>query len=200
MATIEFFYDFTSPYSYLAATQIKQLAQKTGAAFQPKPFVLGAVFKAVGTEKIQAEFPAKGRAMWLDVAAWAKDYDVPLRFPDVFPVNSIKAARAVLAVADPEKAWQLTERIYRAYWSENADISQPDLLGKLVADVGLNALEVLAATDTPEIKDRLRANTTDAIERGAFGAPTIFVGDQLFFGNDRLHFVERAAKGERVHE
>jgi 2-hydroxychromene-2-carboxylate isomerase len=199
MATLEFFYDFTSPYSYLAATQIRELAIRTGANFQPKPFVLGAVFKSVGTEKIQAEVPAKFAVLARDIAAWARDYGVPLQFPDVFPVNSIRAMRSVLAVAEPAQSWKLARRIYLGYWGENVDIGQPEQLGKLIADVGLNAADVLTAAESPEIKAKLRTHTDDAIARGAFGAPTIFVEDQMFFGNDRLMFVERAARGERVY-
>jgi 2-hydroxychromene-2-carboxylate isomerase len=199
MATIEFFYDFTSPYSYLAASQIRELAIRTGSGFQPKPFVLGAVFKAVGTDKIQAEVPAKAALLVKDLAAWARDYGIPFQWPDMFPVNSVKASRAVLAVADAALSWKLVRRIYLAYWGENVDIAQPDQLARLIAEVGLNPEEILALTETQDIKAKLRANTDDAIARGAFGAPTIFVGDQLFFGNDRLMFVERTARGERVY-
>lgn len=199
MATIEFFYDFTSPYSYLASTQIKALADRVGAKLEPKPFALGGVFKAVGTDKIPAENPYKAQYMARDASAWARDYGVPFSFPDNFPANTIKAMRAVLVVEDPALAWKLTEALYRAYWGEGRDISQVDVLSEVLTKVGLNAADVLAGTDRPEVKAKLKANGEDAVSRGAFGAPCMFVGDQMFLGNDRLHFVERAAKGEQVY-
>jgi 2-hydroxychromene-2-carboxylate isomerase len=198
MATIEFFYDFTSPYSYLASTRVKEVADRTGATFEPRPFALGGVFKAVGTDKIPAENPYKAAYMARDVAAWARDYGVPFAFPDTFPANTIKAMRAVLAVEDRSDAWRLTQALYNAYWGEGRDISQLDVLMDVITKADLNAADLLTATERPEIKARLKANGEEAVARGAFGAPAIFVGEQMFIGNDRLHFVERAAKGEQV--
>ncbi len=198
MPAIEFFYDFTSPYSYLAATQIENVAARAGVSFAPKPFVLGAVFKAVGNQG-PASYPAKAAYSLKDVAAWSELYGIPFTFPDAFPINAMKAHRLVLAVADEAAAWKLSLRIYRAYWGEGQDITNVQLLADLATESGLDAPALLARTEQQDIKDRLRANTDSAIERGAFGAPTFFVGDQMFLGNDRLMFVERAARGEQVY-
>jgi 2-hydroxychromene-2-carboxylate isomerase len=199
MATIEFFHDFSSPYSYLAATRIKELAERTKADFQPKPFVLGAIFKARNTS-LPALIPVRAAYMYKDITAWARDYGIPITLPENFPINAIKAMRAVLAVSDPGKSWNLTRLIYDAYWGQGRDISQADVLAEVLARAELDPAEILAATERQEIKDQLRANTDSAFDRGAFGAPTIFVDDQMFLGNDRLPFVERAARGERLHD
>lgn len=199
MATIEFFFDFASPYSFLAAMKLPEIAQRTEATLLPKPFVLGAVFKASGNN-MPGALPAKAAYMFNDLKAWARDYGVRLQYPESWPVNAIKAARMVVALEDPTQRMQLTDRIYRAYWSDNLDITNADVLAKLASDAGLDGLGLLSQTESQPVKDRLRSYTDDAVARGAYGAPTIFVGDQMFVGNDRLHFVERAAKGERVYD
>lgn len=198
MALIEFFFDFSSPYSYLASTQVERVAKAAGAPFEAKPFVLGAVFKASGNTAPGA-IAAKAVYIARDVGAWARTYGVPFSFNDRFPVNAIRAHRMVLAVDDPALRWRVIQRIFRAFWGENADITDAAVLATLLREAGADADAATARHETPEVKDRLRANTDDAIARGAFGAPSFFVGDELFVGNDRLPFVERAAKGERIY-
>lgn len=197
MPTIEFFYDFSSPYSYLASERIREVAARTGAAFAPKPFVLAAVFKATnpGRNFVPAQLAHLGR----DVTAWADHLGIAFAFPSQFPVNAMRAHRLVLGVDDADAAWRLAGRIFRAMWAEGRDITSDEVLAQLAAAEGLDAAALLEKSEQPEIKARLREYTDDAIARGAFGAPTMFVGDQMFFGNDRLHFVERAANGERVY-
>ena len=199
MATIEFFYDFSSPYSFLAAMKLPEIAQRTGATLEWKPFVLGAVFKTIGSNP-PAAIPAKGAYMLQDLKAWADDYGVPFHFPSAFPINAMKAMRMVVALESQADRAKLTDRIYRAYWSENQEITESDVLAKLAAEVGFDGAALLATTEQPSVKNLLRAYTDDAVARGAFGAPAVFVGDQLFTGNDRLHFVERAARGERIYK
>jgi 2-hydroxychromene-2-carboxylate isomerase len=156
------------------------------------------VFKALGTT-LPASSPPRATYMFRDVSAWARDYGIPFQLPEVFPVNAIKAMRSVLAVPDADASWNLALSIFKAYWGEGRDISRPDVISELVGAVGLNAADVLAATERQDIKDTLRGNGEEALARGAFGAPTIFVGEQMFVGNDRLPFVERAARGEQVY-
>lgn len=198
MADIEFFYDFTSPYSYLASTQVARVAERAGVLLHPRPFVLGAVFKATGND-IPARIPAKAAHMLNDLAAWARDYDAPFHFPQVFPVNAIKALRLVIAAGERDAGWQLAQRVFRAYWADGKDIAELPVLAALVTESGLDAGALFSRIEQQEVKDALRRNTDDAIERGAFGAPTFFVNGQMFVGNDRLAFVERAAKGERLY-
>jgi 2-hydroxychromene-2-carboxylate isomerase len=198
MPTIEFFYDFSSPYSYLAAMKLPEVAHRTGATLRYRPFVLGAVFKAAGNH-MPAEIAAKAAYQLKDLQAWANDYGVPFNFPDVFPLNAIKAARMAVALETEADRAKLTERVYKAYWGENKDITDVGVLAQLANEAGFDGAALVARTDQQAVKDALRANTDDAIARGSFGAPTMFVGEQMFIGNDRLVFVERAAKGEQIY-
>ena len=191
MKKVEFFFDLSSPYSYLAATQMRPLAERTGAEIAWKPMVLGAVFKTVGNE-MPARVPHKARWMGNDLQRWADHYGVEWRWSSHFPVNAIKAMRLVLV--DEAKAADVTLAAFRALWVEDRDITTPGELGRIAETGGLDAAAALAAIETPAIKDRLRANTDEAIARGAFGAPTMFVGDEMHWGNDRLQFVEAALR------
>lgn len=195
---IEFFFDFSSPYSYLASTQVAQVAARAGATFEAKPFVLGAVFKGSGNV-MPGTVPAKALHMLRDLGAWARDYGVPLRFNARFPFNAIKAHRAVLAVDDEAARWRAVRRIFAATWGEDADVTDEAELGRLLGEAGCDAAAALAKCESQAVKDRLRALTDDALTRGAFGAPTFFVGGEMFVGNDRLAFVERAARGKRLY-
>jgi 2-hydroxychromene-2-carboxylate isomerase len=188
---VEFFFDLSSPYSYLAATQLKPLAARHGAEIAWKPMVLGALFKAVGND-MPARVPHKARWMGNDLARWADQYGVPWRWSSHFPINAIKAMRLVLV--DDAKAGDVTLAAFASMWAEDRDITTPEELARIAERGGLDTAAALAAIETPAIKDRLRANTDEAIARGAFGAPTMFVGDEMHWGNDRLHFVEAALR------
>lgn len=196
MATIEFFYDFTSPFSYLASTQVDGIVQRTGATLVAKPFLLGAVFKAAGGHSI-LESPARLAHNMKDIHVWAKEYGVPFNFPTAWPANTIKAARLVAASGDA--GWGLSKRLFNAFWAGERDITQLDVLAAIAAEAGLDADALMARIEQQDVKDQVRAWTDEAVARGAFGAPTFFVGDQMFFGNDRLAFLERAARGERLY-
>ena len=191
MKKLELFFDLSSPYSYLAATQVEALAERTGAEVAWRPMVLGAVFKAVGNE-MPARVPHKARWMGQDLQRWAELHGVPLRFSSHFPLNTIKAMRLVLV--DDSKAAAVALAGFRAMWAEDRNITEEPELRRIAELGGLDPATALQAIETPAIKDRLRANTDEAVARGAFGAPTLFVGDELFWGNDRMHFVEAALR------
>lgn len=194
MKTIEFFYDFSSPYSYLAATELPTVAKRAGAALRYRPFVLAAVFKATGND-MPAKIAAKATYMLKDLERWSKHQNVPFRFSSHFPANTIKAMRLALVAEEQGKGEDFTQAAFRAMWAEDRDLANADVLADLAQASGLDVVAAMAAIETPAIKDKLRANTDDAIARGAFGAPAIFVGDELFWGNDRMAFVESAARG-----
>jgi 2-hydroxychromene-2-carboxylate isomerase len=188
---LEFFFDLSSPYSYLAATQVQPLADKTGAALIWRPMVLGAVFKATGNE-MPARVPGKARWMGNDLQRWAEHYGVTFRFSSHFPANTIKAMRLVLV--DDAKAGAVAMAGFRAMWADDRDLTDDGVLRSVAEMGGLDPAAAMQAIETPAIKDKLRANTDEAVARGAFGAPTMLVGDELFWGNDRLHFVEAALR------
>lgn len=191
--TVEFYFDFSSPYSYLAATQLPDLAKRVGARIDYRPFVLAAVFKAT-TNDMPAKVPAKGQYMFKDLERWAEFYGVRFKFSSHFPANTIKAMRLVLVADEQGKAEAVTLGLFRAMWAEDRDLNDPVVLADIAEKAGLDSATALAAIETQPIKDRLRAHTDAAVAKGAFGAPAMVVGDELFWGNDRLHFVERALK------
>ncbi|MCY1012953.1 DsbA family protein [Nannocystis pusilla] len=156
--------------------------------------LLGGVFKARGTPQNLAATlnPAKARHNLDDIRRAAQRAGVPLRMPPNHPMRTVEALRCVLA-AGP--SLPLVHRIYRAYWDENADIADREVLARALADVGLDAAAILARAESPEIKDELRRRTDEAVARGVFGVPTYFVGDELFWGQDRADMVEAALGG-----
>lgn len=191
---IELFFDIGSPYSYLAVTQLPALAERTGAEIEWKPFLLGGVFKAIDSQP-PATIEAKARFMLADLERWSKRYGVPLKFPSRFPLNTLKTQRALVAVqrlGQGDRVPDFALALFRAYWAEDRDVSDEGEIVRIANDVGLDGEAVRAAMGEQETKDRLRELTEEAVSRGAFGAPTMFVGDQMFWGNDRLDFVEQA--------
>ena len=193
--SIEFFWDAASPYTYLAATQVGALAARAGVAVNWRPFLLGKVFEATGN-RMPASVPAKAKHLFSDVQRWAQHYGVPVAFPKVFPVNSVLALRAGIAAAGQGKGPEFALALMKAYWADGADISQPQVVGAVAGALGLDAAALLAQTQEQALKDQLRANTEEAVRRGAFGAPTFFVGEQMFWGNDRLVLLEEFLRGK----
>ncbi len=200
MATVEFFYDYSSPWTYLAFTKIDGLCRKYNADLQWRPFLVGGVFNTVNPsvyEFREKGVPAKQQYMAKDMSDWARYYGLKIVMPpSVFPVNSVKALRgALVALEHPGKFLPYSYRVFETYWGEDQDISQDEVLRKIVAAVGLDEEEYFDKITRQDYKDRVRANTDAVIERGGFGTPTIYVnGDSMFFGNDRLVLVEEELK------
>jgi 2-hydroxychromene-2-carboxylate isomerase len=194
MKHVDFYFDLSSPYSYLAATQLGPLAARHGATVAWKPMVLAAVFKAADNH-MPAQSPPKAKYMFDDLARWAAKYGVPFVMNARFPMNTIKPERLILAAEPTGRAAELALALFRAMWVEDKDISSADVMRDIAGGLGVDADALLAATDSPAVKDKLRANTDAAIALGCFGAPTMVVGDAIFWGNDRLDFVEDALRG-----
>ena len=195
MATLEFFYDFVSPYSYLASTRVEGLAARTGATLRWRPFLLGGVLKATGN-RAPIEVAAKGRHMLTDLERWSRRLGVPLHFPAPFPFASILALRAAFAAEAAGQLVPYTHAVYRARWADRRDIADPAVLAAVAIEAGLDGAALVAAA--PGYKEALMKQTQEAIDRGAFGAPACFVGKALFIGNDRLDFVEEALRAART--
>ncbi|SEU33618.1 2-hydroxychromene-2-carboxylate isomerase [Stigmatella erecta] len=189
--TLEFFFDYASPYSYLASAQVEALAARTGAELRWRPFLLGAVFKATGNQSPVTN-PAKARYLLKDLADWARLLGLPdFRMPDSFPTNSLQAGRLGLVAAEQGLIVPFSHAAYRAAFAEGKNLADPAVLTEVARAAGLEPEKVLARIENQEIKDALKRNTEEAIARGAFGAPTFFVGEDMFFGNDRLPLVEQ---------
>jgi 2-hydroxychromene-2-carboxylate isomerase len=193
MTTLEFFYDYASPYSYLADTQVEALTERTGAELVYRPILLGAVFKATGNRSpIQEPVEAKRRHSSFDIPRWAAYYGVPLRFNPHFPINTLTLMRLAHAAQRANVFAPFHRAAFSAMWEQERDMGNPEVVAEVLEEAGLDARALLEAAQDPEIKQALKQATEEAIELGAFGVPTFRVGDELFFGNDRLPLVEAA--------
>ena len=191
MKRVEFFFDYASTYSYLAHQEIEELAARHDAEIVFKPMVLGFVFKATGNT-MPAAVPAKGAYMVHDVRRWVRHYGLPFHMPSVFPVNTIRALRTAVAALEEGTFPAYHHAVMQGYWANDQDIGDAEVLAALASAAGLDGPRLVGRAEEGPIKDRLKKNTDEAIERGVFGAPTFFVGDQMFWGNDRLEFVGEA--------
>jgi 2-hydroxychromene-2-carboxylate isomerase len=199
MATLEFFYDVGSPWTYLAFHRIEALATEAGAELVWKPILVGGVFNAVNPGVYAARAnPSKPRWDYMakDLQDWARSYGLRIVWPPtVFPVNSVRAMRGALAAFDAGRGPEFSRAAFEAYWGDDRDISRDDVLADVAARAGLDPAELLPALSAPALKQRLRANTDELVARGGFGSPTIFVdGVDMYFGNDRLALVREALR------
>ncbi|MBI3185648.1 MAG: 2-hydroxychromene-2-carboxylate isomerase [Myxococcales bacterium] len=194
MIAVEFFYDFASPYSYLASTRVEEVARRAGAAVRFRPFLLGGVFKATGNHP-PGEVPAKARYLLVDLHRWAERYAVPFRWPSTFPIPSLLALRSALVAEKHGKLVPFTHAVFRAIYEQDLDVARPEVVARIADGVGLAGEAV--ASEAERMREALKAQTQEAVDRGAFGAPSFFVGEELFVGNDRLDFVEEALARSR---
>jgi len=193
--TVEFFYDFGSPTVYLAATQLPTIAGTVGATIDWRPMLLGGVFKSTGNQSPVA-VSAKAVYMNDDLQRFAKRYEVPFRFNPHFPINTLALMRGAVAYKDDAVASSTyRDAIFTAIWVNARNLNEPDVIKQVLGDAGLDPAELMNRIGKQTVKDQLIANTEEAVNRGVFGAPTFFVGDQMFFGQDRLDFVTEALSG-----
>ncbi len=195
MPQLEFFYDVGSPWTYLAFHRIQETAERMQADLCWKPVLVGGVFNEVNQsvyEQRANPVPAKARYLAKDLQDWARYCGLEIRWPSVFPVNSVKAMRGALAALEQERCVPWSRACFELYWGEDRDLSQDEVLKEAAERAGLEPDALLARIAEDDIKKKLRDNTSDLIARGGFGSPTIFVGDSMFFGNDRLPLIEAA--------
>jgi 2-hydroxychromene-2-carboxylate isomerase len=188
--TVEFFFDVGSPASYLAWTQLPRLCEAAGAELVYKPMLLGGVYQATGNASPGA-IPAKGRYTVRDYERHARKYGVPYVNNPHFPIITLFLMRAVTGVQlrEPERLQDLLAAVFKAMWIDALDLNQPALTAKTLADAGFSPEAVQALAADPEVKAVLKATTDEAVARGVFGAPTSFVGDEMFFGQDRMDMI-----------
>lgn len=189
---IDFYFDFSSPYGYLASARIDELAARHGRDVTWRPILLGAVFKITGGQPLPT-IPLKGSYAVHDIARTARRLKVPFKLPSRFPVATTAPSRAFYWVhdRDPVLARTLAHALFRAYFAEDRDISNPEVTGNVAAKLEVSKEELLQALNEPAVKERLRSEVDAAIERGVFGSPYIVVDGEPFWGVDRLEHVER---------
>ena len=192
---VEFYYDFSSPYTYVASTRIEKICEDTDVELEWKPFLLGGVFNEIGSTPA-IEIDNKIGYLRQDFERVARYYDVDFNFPDLFPLNSVRSMRGAFAAIEIGKLVEYSHAMFRAYWVDGVDLSKPDLIAEAVNKIGFDADWFIDRIGEQDIKDKLRDETNIAIERGVFGAPTMFVDSKMFWGNDRLDFLERYLNGE----
>jgi 2-hydroxychromene-2-carboxylate isomerase len=182
--TLEFLFDFGSPTSYIAYKRLPPIVARTGAVVDYVPMLLGGVFKATGNAS-PAEIPAKGRWMNADLARFARKYGVTFNRNPYFPINTLHLMRGATGLIDDARFMAYVEAVFDAMWRDPKNLGDPAELVAVLHRAGLTPDEFQALTAREDVKARLKT-------RGAFGAPTMFVGDEMFFGQDRLDFVEEA--------
>ncbi len=194
--TVEFFFDFGSPTTYLAHTQLPRLARESGARLVYRPMLLGGVFKATGNAS-PVTVPAKGRWMGQDIARWAARYGVPFAFNPHFPVNTLTLMRGAvgLQMRQPEIFERYLDAVFDAMWVQPRNLGDAGEIAAVLRPLGMDPETFVALVGDAQVKAALVAHTEEAVARGVFGAPTCFVGDQMHFGQDRLDFVREALAG-----
>jgi len=193
---IEFFFDCSSPWTWLAFHNVQPLARELGVEIRWRPVLVGGIFNAVNPsvyEFRERGIPAKQAYLVKDLQDWARLAGLTIHFPPtVFPVNSVKAMRGCILVEPEGKLVPFAQAVFEAYWTHDRDISQDAVLGELCERVGVEPGAFFEGIARPETKAHLKANTDEVIARGGFGSPTMFVGDDMYFGNDRLTLVREA--------
>jgi 2-hydroxychromene-2-carboxylate isomerase len=191
--TFDYYFDFGSPASYLAFTQLPKLSEQTGAAAVYKPMLLGGVFQATGNQS-PVSVPAKGKYTFTDFSRYAKRYGVPLFMNPNFPINTLMLMRGAmgLQLTDAARFMPYCQAVYHAIWVDSKNMNDSVTVGQVLQAAGFDPMAMMALANAQSTKDALKAATETAIARGVFGAPTFFVGEQMFWGQDRLDFVREA--------
>lgn len=190
---LEFFFDVGSPFTYLAYTQLPTLTEATGAEIVWRPMLLGGVFKATGNVS-PIEIPPKGAYMGHDLIRWAARLGVPFKNNPHFPIMTIALMRGAVVAQEEGDLDRYLAAVFPAIWVEGENMNEIETVAKVLTRAGFDAAHYGARLQEQPVKDKLRANTEEAVSRGVFGAPTFFVGADMFWGQDRLDFVAQALK------
>ncbi|MFB1033804.1 MAG: 2-hydroxychromene-2-carboxylate isomerase [Sinobacterium sp.] len=193
--TVDFYFDFGSPTAYLAYKRLRQLKQQYTFEINYKPVLLGGIFKASDNQSPVAN-PAKGAYMLThDLPRFAERYNVPLKFNPFFPINTLPLMRGAYAAIEEGCFEAYVEALYIGLWQDELNLGDVEIIKATLEAAGLDANKLMALTQQQHIKDALMATTEEVVARGAFGAPTMYIGDEMFFGQDRIDFIEERLQG-----
>lgn len=187
--TVEFWYDVQSPTAYLAYWQLKKIAGSTGATVDYRPMLLGGVFKATGNQT-PVNIEAKGKWMFFDMSNYARKYGVPLRPNPYFVFSSLPLMRGAILAQQRGELDRYNDTIFNGIWRDAKNLGDPAVIVETLKEAGLDAGAYVEGIQQQDVKDKLIANTEEAVGKGVFGAPTFFVGDKMWWGQDRLEWVE----------
>lgn len=193
MKSVEFYFDLGSPYSYLAYYRLLQMAEQQEIQIVYKPILLGGVFKATGNRS-PIEIPVKGAYSILDMQRWAEYYQISMHMNPHFPMNTLTLMRILTGVQllHLEKFEQVLKLLFDAMFGTPQNLNEPTVLAEVLKPSGFSVEDIMSMVQSDVVKQKLITETEQAILRGIFGAPTFFVGDEMYWGQDRLHFVEQA--------
>lgn len=193
MKSVEFYFDLGSPYSYLAYYRLLQMAEQQEIQIVYKPILLGGVFKATGNRS-PIEIPVKGVYSILDMQRWSEYYHIPMHMNPHFPMNTLTLMRILTGVQllHLEKFEQVLKLLFDAMFGTPQNLNEPTVLAEVLKPSGFSVEDIMSMVQSDVVKQKLITETEQAIQRGIFGAPTFFVGDEMYWGQDRLHFVEQA--------
>ena len=193
--TVDFYFDFGSPTAYLAYKRLRQLKQQYTFEINYKPVLLGGIFKASDNQSPVAN-PAKGAYMLThDLPRFAERYNVPLKFNPFFPINTLPLMRGAYAAIEEGCFEAYVEALYIGLWQDELNLGDVEIIKATLEAAGLDANKLMALAQQQHIKDALMATTEEVVARGAFGAPTMYIGDEMFFGQDRIDFIEERLQG-----
>ena len=187
--TVEFWYDFLSPTAYLGYWRLKDIAARTGATIDYHPMLLGGVFKATGNQT-PVNVKPKGKWMFIDMSNYARKYGVPLKSNPYFVFSSLPLMRGAVLAQERGELEPYNDTIFYGVWRDARNLADPRIIVETLNEAGLDAAAYVEGIQQQDVKDKLIANTDEAVEKGAFGAPTFFVGDKMWWGQDRLDWVE----------
>jgi 2-hydroxychromene-2-carboxylate isomerase len=191
--TVQFYFDVGSPAAYLAFARLPALCQQTGATLDWRPMLLGGVFQATGNHS-PATIPAKGKYLFTDLQRFASRHGIAFRQNPFFPINTLTLMRMAMGVSmrEPQRLAAFVEAVYRAIWVQERNMNDPVVVSRVLQDAGFDPEAMLALAGDAAVKEQLKTQTQEAVARGVFGAPTFFVGDEMYWGQDRLDFVKEA--------
>jgi 2-hydroxychromene-2-carboxylate isomerase len=198
---IEFFFDCSSPWTYLSFNALKNLAEDHNLELRYKPILVGGIFNSVNPsvyENRSKPIPIKEKYYLDDIQNWAASRDVVINWPSIFPINSVRAMRGCLYAESNNTLHEYALSVFKAYWTDDKDISSNKVLEDICFENDLDSKKFFEFIDMPSTKQELIDNSKDLIEKGGFGSPTFFYKDKMFFGNDRLDLLASLLKKELI--
>ena len=187
--TVEFYYDFGSPTCYLAFYKLRQLEEKGKLKIEYRPILLGGIFKTIGNSA-PANIPAKGKYMFLDIIRYAKRYGFDYNFNPHFPINTLSLMRSAVGMLEDERFVEFNDVLFKAVWRDQKNMGDPETVKEVIEKGGFDVNKIFALSTDQRVKDELKERTVKAVERGLFGAPTMFLDNEMYWGQDRIFMIE----------